>query len=227
MNERDTSKMYIGMYPRYSSADEAPGPRYLFKGKMYDTRFYTEYPSTTDIELIKDHEIVLTGLVARYKMDEGAGLTAYDSVKRNEGTISNTSLTHEENSEYSFHTYLGRTDGDGTNGAPLGVYIPRYELDKAYDVENNLLSTIGYLTNGIRNEVFMETNQGDVEDEAYVIVKYDRENDLYITKSGSGSHESGGIITWTIDYINSGYNEQTNVTITEDPGPYMTGYGND
>jgi len=72
----------------------------------------------------------------------------------------------------------------------------------------------------------METNQWDVKDDNFVIVKYDRNTDVRINKSATGIFESWGIVTFDINYGNSWSDQQDNIIITDYLSGGMTGYSN-
>ena len=81
-----------------------------------------------------------------YKCDENAGTTAYDSSGNgNHGAIQNATLSsfHAEQDVYSYQNQVGYTEGDGSNGAVVGVFIPRDESDIAKDVLGNPLQYNG------------------------------------------------------------------------------------
>lgn len=76
------------------------------------------------------------------KCDEADGTTSYDSSGNgNDGTITNATLTtfHSTQDNYSYQNQLGYTDGTGSNGAAVGVYIPRDEAIPTQDVIGNAL----------------------------------------------------------------------------------------
>ena len=84
--------------------------------------------------------------VVRFKCDEGEGPAAYDSSGNgSHGTITNATLStfHAEQDSISYQNEVGYTDGDGTNGAAIGVFIPRDESSILSDVLGNSLEHRG------------------------------------------------------------------------------------
>jgi len=51
---------------------------------------------------------------------------------------------------------------------------------------------------------------------------YNPSTDLYISKSVTGDYSSGGVVSYTIDYGNSGYDNATNIQITETPNQRLS-----
>jgi hypothetical protein len=97
---------------------------------LSDFRIYNEALNDTVLNDISNHEYIGSPIL-RYKMDEGAGTTGYDSSgSGHHGTlvgITESEFHFADEELYSFQYHLGWTDGDGSNGADTGVYIPRDE----------------------------------------------------------------------------------------------------
>lgn len=120
---------------------------YFIDGKMFDVRIYNKALSFSEITDLYNHKpVALSNLVAHYKMDEAAGTTAFDSSGNdNHGTITNATLStfHGTQNEYSFANEVGYTTGNGSNGAAVGVNIPRNESNTLQDVLENTLEYSG------------------------------------------------------------------------------------
>jgi hypothetical protein len=80
-----------------------------------------------------------------YKMDDASGLEARDSSGlENNGVISGVvSSFYATQTVYSYQNNLGYTEGTGSNGAAVGVFIPRNEAIPTQDTEGNTLQYNG------------------------------------------------------------------------------------
>jgi len=219
MTDRWSSNGYIWNAAHWDSNIDFRDRR--FDGEIRWLSYYNEFPTESQIQNLRDNMIVTSWLKAFYKADETNWTTAYDSYWSNNWILVNW-VSHLSNNEYSYHTYLWRTDGNGSNWADTWVRIPRDEINTGEDVLWNPLWYNWYFTNGIYNIWHLYANNNDIEDDSSVTISYTVMNDLRITKSITWDIYSGGVVSFDIQYWNSWSDAGIDVIITETLGTWLS-----
>jgi len=145
----DTTKVPPGVNLTFGGGSNGGGGS--MEGKMWDGRVYGRVLTADERLYLLTHgdagtDPTVEDLELQLKMDDRVGLVAYDSSGNgNHGAIQNATLSsfHAEQDVYSYQNQVGYTEGDGSNGAVVGVFIPRDESDIAKDVLGNPLQYNG------------------------------------------------------------------------------------